>query len=94
MVPSQIYNGLNEDKQAIYHVFFGILKMDKAQLLQWLSYHGINSMDELVMCYSSFDPSYKINGNTLYLDSWIYENLSSVCKLFYQVRSTQRTPRE
>ena len=52
--------------------------MDKAQILHWLSYHGINSMDELVLCYSSLDPMYKINGNTLYLDTWIYENLSSV----------------
>ena len=71
MVPSQVCNGLSEDNKAIHHVFFTILQMDKAQLLHWLSYHGINSMDELLMCYSFFDPSYNVNGNTLYLDSWI-----------------------
>ena len=57
--------------------------MDQAsflKLLDWLSYHGINSLEELVMCYSSHDPSYAVNDNTHYLDGWIYANLSSICR--------------
>ena len=83
MVPNQASIRLSEDNQAIYHVFFTILRMDKAsfiKLLNCLSYHGINSMEELLMCYSVHDPIYEVNGNTPYLDSWIYENLSSICR--------------
>ena len=85
MVPDQVCIRLCEDDQAIYHVFFTILQMDKAssiKLIHWLSYYGINSIEEMVMCYSAHDPIYEVNGNTHYLDSWIYENISSICKLY------------
>ena len=83
MIPHHIIASASEDNQDIYHVLATILQMDIAsfiRLLDWLSFHGINSMEELVMCYSAFDPSYEINGNTNYLDSWIYENISSICR--------------
>ena len=85
MVPNQVCLGLDEDTQAIYHVFYTILQMDKAsyiKLIHWLSYYGINSIEEMVMCYSAFNPSYEVNGQLHYLDSWIYENISSTCRLY------------
>jgi hypothetical protein len=82
MLTNQVNRVWSEDYQAIYHVFYTILQMDKAsyiKLFHWLSYYGINSIEEMVMCYSAHDPIYEVNGNTHYLDSWISENVSSIC---------------
>ena len=38
------------------------------------------------MCYSTFNPSYEVNGELHYLDSWIYENIFSIYRLYIKYK--------
>ena len=58
--------------------------MDKVsfnKLLDCLDYHGIYSFETLIMSHEhEFSSAYTVNGQLLYLDSWITENISSICR--------------
>ena len=66
MFPHQLLHTQMEDRNALIHVFFKILQMDEAsynKLQCWLYFHGINSMEVLVMSHAhGINSAYTVNG--------------------------------
>ena len=75
MFPHQLLHTQNENRNALIHVFLKILQMDEASYIKlqgWLYFHGIDSMEVLVlvMCHAhGINSAYTVNGYVQHLDS-------------------------